>query len=269
MKRRRWDRSQCAGGCPSGLRPDRASAAPPAGGDPIRQGFEAAWARQPEQRAAALRRDAAVAGQRAAQRWTPEPPALELTAKSDARRTTPARANTKPRSPCRCGCRANARVHWQPPRPNPMRWKRGCSQRDGGWRRRFATPTGRYQRARLERSLAQQRLDQRAAAGCRCRPARQGGRPGTRRQPPGGGAVAAAESAVAEAAVALSQAAQRWTSLTGTAAPAGEDARVRSRPAGGGARCRASRAAGTGGPGRRRTATGSSSPARRHAPIPR
>ena len=49
----------------------------------IKQGFEAAWARQPEYRGAVLRRDAATASEAAAQRWTPEPPALELTAKGD------------------------------------------------------------------------------------------------------------------------------------------------------------------------------------------
>jgi cobalt-zinc-cadmium efflux system outer membrane protein len=45
--------------------------------------FEAAWARQPEAMALQARRDAARAQQTAAQAWTPEPAALELSNKTD------------------------------------------------------------------------------------------------------------------------------------------------------------------------------------------
>lgn len=47
------------------------------------QAFAAAWSRQPEAAALALRREAAHAQQDAAQGWTPEPPALALLDKTD------------------------------------------------------------------------------------------------------------------------------------------------------------------------------------------
>ena len=46
--------------------------------------FEAAWARQPEAAALSARREAAQAQQQAAKSWTPEPVAMELSAKTDA-----------------------------------------------------------------------------------------------------------------------------------------------------------------------------------------
>ena len=49
----------------------------------LRQVFEAAWLRQPEAAALEARREAAQAERRAAQAWTPEPPALEVFAKTD------------------------------------------------------------------------------------------------------------------------------------------------------------------------------------------
>ncbi|MBY0439567.1 MAG: TolC family protein [Burkholderiales bacterium] len=49
----------------------------------LRQAFEAAWARQPEAAALEARREAAQAERRAAQAFTPEPPALEVLARTD------------------------------------------------------------------------------------------------------------------------------------------------------------------------------------------
>lgn len=49
----------------------------------LRAAIEAAWERQPENRAAALRRDAAQAQRRVASGWTPEPPALEASTRTD------------------------------------------------------------------------------------------------------------------------------------------------------------------------------------------
>lgn len=60
-----------------------ASAQASAGMGPLRQAFDAAWARQPEAATLQLRRDAAAAQGRAAQAWTPEAPALELSNRSD------------------------------------------------------------------------------------------------------------------------------------------------------------------------------------------
>ena len=50
----------------------------------LRMAFEAAWARQPEAAALSARREAAQAQQQAAKSWTPEPVAMELSAKTDA-----------------------------------------------------------------------------------------------------------------------------------------------------------------------------------------
>lgn len=49
----------------------------------LSQAFEAAWARQPEVAALMARRDAVQAQQRAADAWTPEPVALEVTGRTD------------------------------------------------------------------------------------------------------------------------------------------------------------------------------------------
>ncbi len=195
---------------------------PPAGGDPIRQGLEAAWARQPEQRAAALRRDAAVAGQRAAERWTPEPPALDLTAKSD-RTTNNSGAREYeatvavplwlPRERARSLAAAAAESDAVEARLLASRWRLAAEVRDAHWA---------LQRARLERSLAQQRLENAQQLASDVARRVKAGDLARADAHQADGAVAAAEGAVAEAAVALSQAAQRWTSLTGTAAPAGD-----------------------------------------------
>lgn len=49
----------------------------------LKQAFDAAWSRQPEALALPSRREAARAGQQAAQAWTPGPPAFEASHKSD------------------------------------------------------------------------------------------------------------------------------------------------------------------------------------------
>ncbi|OSZ64880.1 transporter [Hydrogenophaga sp. IBVHS2] len=49
----------------------------------LRAAVEAAWERQPENKAAPLRRDAALAQRRVASGWTPEPAALEASTRTD------------------------------------------------------------------------------------------------------------------------------------------------------------------------------------------
>jgi outer membrane protein, heavy metal efflux system len=58
------------------------SAAPPAA-SPLREAFDAAWARQPEAAALSARRDAVRAQQASARAWSPQPAALEITHKTD------------------------------------------------------------------------------------------------------------------------------------------------------------------------------------------
>lgn len=186
---------------------------------PIKQGFEAAWARQPDYRGAALRRDAAAAGELAAQRWTPEPPALEMTAKSDGMTTkTGAREYEArvavpiwlPNERSRSLAAATAVTAAVDARLFAAQWRLAAEVRDAYWT---------YQRTRLERSLAEQRRgnSQQLAADV-ARRVRAGdlARADSHQAE---AAVAAAESAVAESGVTLTQAAQRWTSLTGTAPP--------------------------------------------------
>ncbi len=64
----------------------QAPAAPTPGGPGtpgLKELFEAAWARQPEALALQSRREAAQAQRRAAEAWTPEPPAFEAIHKTD------------------------------------------------------------------------------------------------------------------------------------------------------------------------------------------
>lgn len=56
---------------------------PPVPAHSLAEAFAQAWAQQPEQAGQAARRDASQAQRSAAERWTPEPPALEAALKSD------------------------------------------------------------------------------------------------------------------------------------------------------------------------------------------
>lgn len=56
---------------------------PPAPATSLAEAFAQAWVQQPEQAGTAARRDASQAQRVAAERWTPEPPALEAALKSD------------------------------------------------------------------------------------------------------------------------------------------------------------------------------------------
>ncbi|WP_326543711.1 TolC family protein [Pseudorhodoferax sp.] len=56
---------------------------PPVPATSLTEAFAQAWALQPEQAGTAARRDAGQAQREAAERWTPEPPALEAAFKSD------------------------------------------------------------------------------------------------------------------------------------------------------------------------------------------
>lgn len=66
-------------GLPQAWAETTAPAAPPS----LQGLFEAAWARQPEAQALSARREAVQAQRRAASSWTPEPPALEASHKTD------------------------------------------------------------------------------------------------------------------------------------------------------------------------------------------
>ncbi len=223
MKKRRWDVPGALVavllGCGFPIQAQQLQA----GGETFRQGFEAAWARQPEQRAAALRRDAAAAGEIAARRWSPEPPSLDLSAKSDrvtdntgAREyeATVAVPLWLPRERSSSQAAALAESDAVEARLLAARWRLAAEVRAAHWG---------YQRVRIDDSLARQRLQnaRRIAADVARRV--KAGDLARSDAHQAEGAVAAAEGAVAEASVALSRAAQAWTSLTGTAVLASED----------------------------------------------
>jgi outer membrane protein, heavy metal efflux system len=197
----------------------------------LRQGFEAAWARQPEQRSAALRRDAQAAQLAAAHRWTPEPPSLELAARTDRlTRNEGAReydANLAiplwlPGEQARTRSSASAEAAALDARLLAAQWRVAAEVRDAYWT---------LHRATVEKELAERRwanatrlaedVARRVRAGDLARADSH----------QADGTVAAAQAALAEAEVAHLQAASAWKSLTGQAPAAGAPpARSEPRP---------------------------------------
>jgi cobalt-zinc-cadmium efflux system outer membrane protein len=181
----------------------------------IRQGFDAAWARHPEQRAAPLRREAAAAGVAASERWTPEPPSLEASARTDrltrndgVREFDAAIAVPLwlPGERSRAQAAASSEVSAVDARLLAAQWRLAAEVREIYWA---------HQRSRLEHELAQQRLlsAQQVAADVARRVeagdlARADGHQAA-------SAVAAAQSASAAAAVVVTQTTQAWMALTG------------------------------------------------------
>lgn len=82
--RRAWLAALAAGALHAHAQVSALEAAPAqASAFSLKQAFDAAWSRQPEALALPSRREAARAGQQAAQAWTPGPPAFEASHKSD------------------------------------------------------------------------------------------------------------------------------------------------------------------------------------------
>lgn len=197
-----------------------ASAAPsiaPTASRLLTQGFEAAWARQPEQRGATLRRDSAAAQAAAARRWTPDAAALETSLRTDrlSRNTGTREVDATlavplwlPGERSRAVAAASAESARVDADLDVARWRLAGEVRTAHWTR---------QRARLELSLAQARLDS----------ARRLAADVTRRVQAGDLArvdghqadatVATAEVTLAEASLAADQAERAWRLLTGLA----------------------------------------------------
>ena len=182
---------------------------------PIKRGLDAAWAKQPEQQAAALRRDAADAALRASQRWTLDAPALEVTAKTDRYTSnvggreydaTLAIPLWLPGERSRVQSAAQADATGVNARLEAARWKLAEQVRTTYWE---------HARAALEANLAQERL----------RNAQQLAADVTKRLKAGDlaradghqaeGATASAEAMAAAAKAAAAKAARRWQTLTG------------------------------------------------------
>lgn len=182
---------------------------------PIRRGFEAAWARQPEQQAAALRREAADAAVRATGRWTPDAPALQLTAKSDRPirndggreyEATVAIPLWLPGERSRARSAAQADAGALDARLALARWKLAEQIRDAYWA---------HARAALDLQLAQQRMSSASALAADVARRLKAGDLARADSHQAGAAVASAEAAAAEAEAAAGRAARRWQTLTG------------------------------------------------------
>jgi len=202
----------------------------PAAEHPIKRGLEAAWAKQPEQQAAALRRDAAEAALRASQRWTPEAPALEVNVRTDRfNRNEGAREYhatlavplwlAGERSRLQSAAQADAAV--VDARLELTRWKLTEQVRAAYWE---------HARASLEANLAQGRL----------RHARQLADDVAMRLKAGDlaradghqaeGALASAEATFAQTQAAVSRASRRWQALTGIPVPQDGAAQAEAKP---------------------------------------
>ncbi|HYP82150.1 TolC family protein [Variovorax sp.] len=200
-------------------------------GSPIKQGFDAAWARQPEQRSAALRRDSAAAGLAAAGRWSPEPPSLELGAKTDRyARNDGGREYAGgiaiplwlPGERASAQASASSDMSAVDARLLAARWRLAAQVREAFWTVR---------RADIEQQIAERRLAnatrlaqdvaRRVSAGDLARADSHQAQAG----------VAAAQAAVAQAGIGRIQAATAWKALTGLdAARVAESSSPESRP---------------------------------------
>lgn len=185
----------------------------------LRQGFEAAWTRQPESQAAALRREAAGADLDAARRWTPGPAALELTTRTDRLHRDAGRREYEaglavplwlPGERDGVQALAASAAGAVDARLQAAQWRLAAEVRDAYWG---------WQRARNEHGQAQQRLaNARQLAEDVARRLRAGdlARADSHQAE---GAVAAAEAELAQATVARTQAMQDWMRLTGAQEP--------------------------------------------------
>ena len=188
----------------------------------LRAAFEAAWARQPEAQALAARRDAARAQQQAAQSLTPEPLAMELSAKTDRLNRNLGTREYEigvgiplwlPGERGRSQALADAEGRAIESRITAAQLRVAATVREAWWA---------WQRARVELDAARAQLDnvRRIAADVGKR--LQAGDLARADQHQADGAVAAADAAVAQAEGALMAASQQIRSLVAmpvTAAP--------------------------------------------------
>lgn len=197
-----------------------------AGGGPLRQAFEAAWARQPEAATLQLRRDAAAAQGRAVQAWTPEAPALELSNRSDrwhdnqGVRELEAGVSVPlwlPGERDRSGALADAGARAVESRADAARLRVAEALREAHWA---------WQRSAVDAELAR---DQQAAARRLADDVARRLKAGDLArsdQHQADGALAATDAALAQALAARTLAEQRWRAVVGPAfvAPATDDA---------------------------------------------
>jgi len=196
---------------------DTPNAASAAGLSSLRSAFDAAWARQPEAMALQARRDAARAQQQAAQSWTPEPAALELSNKTDRLNRNQGARELEvgvavplwlPGERSRSAALADAESVAIESRAHAAQLRVAAAVREGWWQ---------WQRARIEAATARDLLasTQRIATDVARRT--QAGDLARADQHQADGAVASAEASLAQAGAGLAAARQHLRALTGTA----------------------------------------------------
>ncbi|WP_237288491.1 TolC family protein [Variovorax sp. PAMC 28711] len=201
------------------------------GAQTLKQAFDAAWSRQPEAIALALRRDAALAQQQAAQAWTPEPLALTLSNKTDRfQRDMGARELEVgvaiplwlPGERARSGALADAETRGVESRALAAQLRTAGVLREAWWQR---------QRAQVELDVARDQLANARALAADVTRRMKAGDLARADQHQADGAVAAAESAEARGVAALAAASgQLRIASGGIATVAGGAASTTSEP---------------------------------------
>ncbi len=188
----------------------------------LRQAFETAWARQPEALALRPRRDAAQAQQQAAQAWTPEPPALIASNKTDRFNRNMGMRELEvgvaiplwlPDERARSGAVAEAETSSVESRALAAQLRLAGVLRESWWQ---------WQRAQVDADIARDQLANARLLATDVGKRFRAGDLARADQHQADGAVAAAESAVARALAAAASAAQQLrVASAGAAQPTG------------------------------------------------
>lgn len=178
--------------------------------------FDAAWARQPEARALQARREAAQAQRRAASSWTPEPPALEASHKTDGLTRNDGARELEvgvavplwlPGERRGAGALADAEAAAVESRAEAARLRLAATVRDAWWN---------WQRAGIDVGIARAQLDSARRVASDVARRAKAGELARADQHQADSAVAAAEAALAQADAATTVALQQVKSLAGT-----------------------------------------------------
>jgi cobalt-zinc-cadmium efflux system outer membrane protein len=185
----------------------------------LKQAFDAAWARQPEARSLDARREAALARRQSADSWTAEPPALELSGKSDQFNKNRGSREYEvglaiplwlPGERSHTGALADAEVRATASGTLAAQLRTAASVREAYWL---------WQRAQIDVAVARERLANARELSTDVAKRVKVGDLARADQHQAEGALASAESSVAEADSALSVAVQQLRALTGMAPP--------------------------------------------------
>lgn len=181
----------------------------------LKQAFEAAWGRQPEALALPARRDAARAVQQAARAWTPEPAALELSGKTDRLNRNQGSREVEvgiavpiwlPGERGRSQALADAEGRSVESRATAAQLRVAAAVRDAWWQ---------WQRAGIEVEVARAQLDSARRIAADVAKRQQAGDLARADRNQADGAVASAESSLAQAEAAAAAARQHLQATTG------------------------------------------------------